>query len=268
MKTIFKTAGAILAAGVILAACGSSSSSPAKAKETTQKAKGTAAVVKPGWVGPILNPQTGVRKLKLPYGGYATPTIAAWATPADHYAFYQQLINPKDWRYSATFGHHIFVGPYGNSYYAIRDAKVRLMDLRYAIEQFAARTTSVPSTVAGFNYRSLGQWPTTDPTLLSTGVAQLNARYGSATLTPDVPSEATIIEAPVGEVTPTEAQAPKTYPTVAGVCVPHALALMDGPTAAFVAPYNNTHAVYAVIYGPAKNSQTSAGVQRTTSCAF
>ena len=263
MRTIFKTTGAILAAGLALAACGQSS--PAKAKETTPAKAKTAAVVKPGWYGPV-NPATRLQQLRLPYGGDATPTITRWAST--HYAFYAQLIKPSDWRYSSTFGQRIFVGPSSKSYYAIRDAKVRLMDLRYAIEQLAARATSVPSTVAGFNYRVLGQWPATDPTLLSTGVSQLNARYGSATLTADVPSVATIIESPVGEVTPAEAQVPKSYPTVAGVCVPHALALMDGSAAAFVAPYNNTQAVYAVIYGPAKASQASAGVQRTISCAF
>ena len=265
MKTIFKTAGAVLAAGITLAACGASSSS-----STSTPHKPKLEVATYGWSVKV-NPETGLQTLRLPHEGVATPTITKFASK--DYAFYKEITNPKDWKYSHTFGQYIFVGPYTGktSYVRVRDAKVRLMDLRYAILQFSTRGAVVPSKVGGFSYQTLGQWPATDPTLLATGDAQLQARYGTAALSAAVPSVGTIVEAPVGSVTYAEEANPKTYPTVVGVCVPHELALLDGSAAAFAAPYNAMHAIYSAAYGSAASARKTEKLVQTegaTKCAF
>lgn len=266
MKTIFRTAGAILAAGAILTACGQSS--PAKSKVTTPAKAKTAAVVKPGWYG-VVSPVTHLQKLRLPYGGNATPTITKWAST--HYAFYAQLIKPKDWVKSKTFGQYIFVGPYGKgkAYQQIRDAKIGAVDGRELAMLLASRSTTPPSTLTGFNYRTYGQWPVASPTTLSTLSSQLTARYGATTtLTASVPSVATIIESPVGLVT--GAEAADSNPPTPGVCVPHELALLKGTQPVLSAPLNNLRAFYSVQYTSTSLNvvESSGGVQEAGTCAF
>jgi hypothetical protein len=115
-QSYFRIIGAIGAAGLVLAACGSAN--------TASKTK--AVTAKYGWDNKVKG-ANGIPELKLPYAGVATPSITKLAS--QDYAFYRQVINPADWVYSSTFHRHIFVGPYtkGVAEARVIDSKIDAM---------------------------------------------------------------------------------------------------------------------------------------------
>jgi ABC-type glycerol-3-phosphate transport system substrate-binding protein len=119
MKAIFKTAGIVLAAGTTLASCGSLSSSKSHRVHEPKPHHGWSVKV---------NPETKLQTLRFPHEGVATPAITKFASK--DYAFYKEIINPKYWVKSKTFGQYIFVGPYttGRNYRRVRDAKIGAVD--------------------------------------------------------------------------------------------------------------------------------------------
>jgi hypothetical protein len=218
MKTLFKTSGAVLvSAAVLLGACGTTANT-SKTVGTKPSKTGTTTVAKKvyGWTG------KGHDTLKLPYVGQASPTITTFA--AQDNAFYKEIINPADWVKSKTFGQYIFVGPYttGVSYQRIRDAKIFAMDTMELYTLDANYKQTWPSVLNGFNYDAFNEGPTSQSFLTSFYKSEVS--YGHPAMTADVPSEATIVESPVGLVTAAQMNNPKGQPQyiTQGICVPHA----------------------------------------------
>ncbi len=261
MKTVLRTAGAIVAAGMALAACGSASHASTK---SAQKKASTASY---GWINSKTDPATGLPELMLPHAGLASPTIDKFATK--DYSFYKEIINPQDWVYSKTFSRYIFVGPYtkGLAYLQVRDAKILAIDLKEILTLFQAKSTAYPTTLDGFNYRTYGQWPSPQaPVALSKDINVESAAHFSG-VTLDVPSEATIVESPVGPITPKMADNnPAKYQTVPGTCVPHAMLQLHNGTSVLTAPYNNSKAAYFVQYTNTNKVFADGQAQSTADC--
>jgi hypothetical protein len=244
-QSYFRIIGAIGAAGLVLAACGSA--------HTASKTK--AVTAKYGWDNKVIG-ANGIPELKLPYVGVATPSITKLASK--DYAFYRQVINPADWVYSSAFHRHIFVGPYTKSI-----AKARVIDSKiYAMtwkEQLTLNASLQPASawpgiVNGFNYHVQGL-----PIILRSVTAYSNAlaklaNEAHTTFSASVPSEATIIESPVGKLTARQMDETPGQPqyTTIGICVPHPFDIYDArhqpvltggygaPIAEYFADYGNT----------------------------
>jgi hypothetical protein len=92
----------------------------------------------------------------LPHVGLATSTITEYASFAANNKFYKQIINPKDWVKSTTFGGYIFVGKYtttGDGYRQVRNSKIYAMDNNEFLRLVLSKSTKWPRTpVAGFNF--------------------------------------------------------------------------------------------------------------------
>jgi len=250
-----------VAAGMALAACGSA------AHASTKPASKKASAVSYGWINSKVDAATGIPELKLPYAGIASPTIDQFATK--DYSFYKEIINPQDWVYSKTFGKHIFVGPYtkGVAYQQVRDSKIFAMDIKEDLVLFQAKSTAYPTTLDGFNYRAYGQWVLPQTLAYITKVEKSESSY-HGTVTLAVPSEATIIESPVGPITPKMATNPANDPTVAGTCVPHEIAQVSQGTTLLTAPYNNPTAAYFLLYNSTNTIwKDGGGVTPTGSCS-
>jgi hypothetical protein len=244
----FRIIGAIGAAGLVLAACGSAPTA----------AKTKAVTAKYGWDNQVKN-ANGVPELKLPYVGVATPSITNLAS--QDYAYYSQVINPADWVYSSAFHQHVFVGPYTKGV-----AKARVIDSKiYAMvwkEQLTLNASlqpasAWPGTVNGFNYHVQGL-----PIVLRAITANniTLAKYvneAHTTLSVSTPSEATIIESPVGKLTAKQMDNTPGQPqyTTIGICVPHAFDIYNAnhqpmlvkgysaPIAEYFADYGNTNVI-------------------------
>jgi hypothetical protein len=252
----------------VLAACGSAPTA----------AKTKAVTAKYGWDNQLKN-ANGVPELKLPYVGVATPSITKLA--GEDYAFYSQVISPADWVYSSTFHQHVFVGPYtkGVAKARVLDSKIDAMVWKEQItlEAEMQPASAWPGTVNGFNYHVQGL-----PIILQSITEYSNAlaKYvneAHTTLSVSTPSEATIIESPVGRLTAKQMDATSGQPqyTTIGICVPHAFDIYNAnhqpmlgkgysaPTAEYFADYGNTN-----ILTPSGNSFTNgAGFNPTSSCA-
>jgi len=261
MKTVLRTAGAIVVAGMALAACGST------AHASTKPASKKASTASYGWINSKTDAATGLPELMLPHAGLASPTIDKFATK--DYSFYKEIINPKDWAYSKTFSRYIFVGPYTKSlaYQQVRDAKIGAMNLREILALFQAKSMAYPTTLDGFNYRAYGQWPTPQgPTALAQELHKNAPLHGVFTL--EIPSEATIVESPVGPITPKMADSnPAKYPIVEGACVPHAMVQLYNGIPGTTSAYTNPTAAYFVQYTNTNKVFLDGGVQSTGSCA-
>ncbi len=267
-QSYFRIIGAIGAAGLVLAACGSAS--------TASKTK--AVTAKYGWDNQVKE-ANGIPELKLPYAGVATPSITKLAS--QDYAFYKQVINPADWVYSPTFHRHIFVGPYtkGVAKARVIDSKTFAMVFKEMLTLGAAQqpASAWPGTVNGFNYH------VPDLPLVLQGVTYLRnavTKYDNekhTTLSVSAPSEATIIESPVGRLTAKQMDTGPGQPqyTTIGFCLPrpfeiynarHQLVSAKGqsaPKAMYFADYGNTKVLVT-----AGNSFTNgAGFNPTSSCA-
>jgi len=260
MKTFFKTSGAILVAGLALAACGSTS---------TSSTSHHSAKPHIGWNGP---------KLYLPHVGFATSAITTFAHKDP--AYVKSAINPKHWVKSTTFGQYIFVGTYTSTssvaYQRVRDAKIAAMN---SIEMFtldANYQAKWPTVLNGFNYRAFGQGSISQAEITSfekSAVAQ-----GHAAMIAAVPNEATIVEAPVGPISLKQMAKSPGVPQQAtlGICVPSRIeitylnrggyavpstALGVSPTDIYFADYGNTD----VVLSPSKT--TGVWSAPTSSCA-
>lgn len=257
MKNIFKTAGAILAAGAILSACGSSTASHHSAK------------LHYGWNG---------TKLYLPHVGFATATITAFAHKDP--AYVKQAANSKDWVKSNTFGRYIFVGPYtsGVPYQRVRDAKIAAMHSMELLTLQAKYATKWPTTLNGFNYDAFGQGAISQA--LVTSFYKSAVAQGHHAMIPVVPSEETIIESPVGKLTAKRMANTAGQPqnTTLGICVPHkfeAVSANNGslnvlstvfgvsPTNIYFADYGNTN----VIFTNSSSFTNGVGSNPTDTCA-
>jgi hypothetical protein len=240
--------GAIGAAGLVLAACGSA---PIAAKTK-------AVTAKYGWDNQVKN-ANGVSELKLPYVGVATPSITKLAS--EDYAFYSQVINPADWVYSSAFHQHVFVGPYtkGVAKARVIDSKINAMLWKEQLTLNASLqpASAWPGTVNGFNYHVQGL-----PIILQ-GITYFDnalTKYVNethTTLSVSTPSEATIIESPVGKLTAKQMDETPGQPqyTTIGICVPHAFDIYNAshqpvltgvysaPIAEYFADYGNTKVI-------------------------
>jgi hypothetical protein len=246
----------MLAAGVILAACGS-------AKVTSQTGAEKPKAVRYGWVGST-NSKTGLRTLKLPHAGDATPTITKFASTDRK--FYVQIINPKDWVYSKTFGKHIFVGEYtsGVNYKYVRDSKIQAMDNNEFLELVLSKSTQWPHrAVDGFNFVRYGQFGSATASQINAAI-QWQAKHHFTPVKPNVPSEATIIESPVGELAP-----PNSSHRVPGACIPQPVELLDNNGhPATGDPYDALTPNYTIQYSGLNGNLYSHGTPYlTTSCA-
>jgi len=257
MKTFFKTSGAILVAGLALAACGSTSTSSTGSGGSGVSTSSAAVTT-------------------LPYGNKPTPSIAKLMKVDKPFA--KQITNPKDWAYSNTFGRRIFVGPYtsGVNRQRVRDAKIAAMNSIELLTLDANYQTKWPTVINGFNYRAFGQGSISQAGITSfekSAVAQ-----GHPAMIAAVPSEATIVEAPVGPISLKQMAKSPGVPQQAtlGICVPSRVeitylngggyavpstALGVSPTAIYFADYGNTDEVLS----PSKT--TGVWSAPTSSCA-
>ena len=259
MKHIFKTSGAILAAGAVLAACGSGSTS--NTSGTGSSSTGT-------------TPSS--TKVTLPHGNTPTPPIAALMKIDKPFA--KQIRNKKYWVKSSTFGRYIFVGPYTSkaTYPQVRDAKIAAMNTMELYTLEANYQTKWPTVLNGFNYDAFGQKPISQADLVS--FYKSAVAHGHPSMIRSVPNEETIVESPVGKLTPTQMPKSSGAPQQAtlGICVPHksevvsvsngspvetSTALGISPTDIYFADYGNTD----IVLSPSKT--TGVWSAPTSTCA-
>jgi len=259
MKTIFKTAGIVLAAGITLAACGSSSAN----SKTTGNKTGTT---------------TGQSEVTLPHGNKPTAPIAALMKTDKTFA--KQITNPKDWYYSHTFSRYVFVGPYtsGVNRRRVRDAKIAAMDSMELLTASSNYQTNWPFLLNGFNYDAFGQKAWAADALAS--LNKSGVELGHPALIAAVPSEATIVESPVGQLTAKQMANTASQPqnTTTGICVPgrfESVYVNRGryavpsttfgvsPTDIYFADYGNTN----VIVSSSHALTNGVGTNSTSSCA-
>jgi hypothetical protein len=262
--------GAIGAAGLVLVACGSAHTA----------AKTRAVTAKYGWDNQVKN-ANGIPELKLPYVGVATPSITKLAS--EDYAFYSQVINPADWVYSSTFHHHVFVGPYtkGVAKARVIDSKIYAMTWKetLTLESEMKPASAWPGTVNGFNYHVPDFSIFLQSVTVGSNALTKYVNETHTTLSVSTPSEATIIESPVGKLTAKQMANTPGQPqyTTIGICVPHAFDIYNAnhqpmlvkgysaPIAEYFADYGNTKVLQSSSNG---NSFTNgAEFNPTSSCA-
>jgi hypothetical protein len=251
MKKIFIVTA--VSAAALLGACGSTantSKTTTPAKKVT-KTKAPVKIVSYGF-------NASGTVLTLPHVGQASPTITKFAVQDK--AFYKEIINKNDWVKSKTFGQYIFVGPYtsGKSYQQVRDAKLGAVNAMEKGTLFAQGATTWPSKIGTINATVYGQKNEANmPNLVS-------IEKGDAKITPskaytlNVPSVATIIESPVGMLTPKMMDNTPSQPqySVPGACIPHPIAVyFKGTTNPAIthSAADITAAVYEAQYGPTNN---------------
>jgi len=265
MKRLLKLAGVVTMTGMALAACGSTST----ASHHTTKPKTVA--VKYGWDS-AKTTASGSPELILPYAGVASPSITKLAS--EDFSFYKEAVNPHDWAYSPVFGKHVFVGPYtsGPNETRVIQSKMVAWDATVMWTQIAAYKTTLPTTLDGFNLVADGQRSTLDPHMAKT-VASLIAEHRPP-LTPDVPSEATVIESPVGPFTSTQTDSPKSWGTTVGTCIPHTMEVKyangelasksyDAPRAGIWADYGRLKTLFLA----SEKIHNGVGYNATASCS-
>jgi hypothetical protein len=222
-KIIF---GTIVSAAVLLGACGQWAGTPGwpRPPEGSSTKTGIRTHAKVGPYGFNANDTV----LTLPHVGKASPTITKFAHRDNN--FYKEIINPKDWAKSKTFGQYIFVGPYtsGKKYQQVRDAKLGAVDAMEVDVLFAQGATTWPHTIGSFNATAFNQTSAANmPSTVS--VEQYDAKhYPGSAYTVNAPSIATIVESPVGIITPQMVQEPS---SVAGACIPRPIAVYFKGTA-------------------------------------
>ena len=262
----------VTTAGLALAACGSGTKVSSQSKQVHHNP--------PPVVTKKHTPTVGWNKthtiLTLPHVGQATKTITALAKLDT--AFYHEVINPAYWVKSNTFGQYIFVGPYtsGKQYRQVRDAKLGAVDSMEANVLFSQGSTSWPSKIGSINADAFEQKALSNmPSLVA--VEKYDAKnYPGKTFKLDVPTVATIIESPVGEMTPTmmgNSTSQQQY-SVPGTCIPHTFATYFSGTHNAAINSGGIYvplAVYDVQYGPTDNlvgtnSSNGSSYNNTTSC--
>jgi hypothetical protein len=255
MKTFFKTTGAVLVAGLALAACGSSSASSTGSTHVKSQSSNTQATrtYRPTLVG-----------VTLPYGNKPTHAIIKFAQGKSW--FVNEIRNTKDWRYSVTFGQHIFVGHYtkGAAYRYVRDSKIQAMDNNEFLGLVLSKSTKWPHGVVDhFNFVRYGQFGGTTVSQINAAIQwQTRHHFNPARL--NVPHEATIIESPVGKLAP-----PNSSHRVPGACIPSPAELLgSNGHPATDDPYNALISNYTIQYSGLNGNLYSHGTPyQTSNCA-
>jgi len=211
---MFKKAFAFIAVSALaLAACGNTVHS-----SHAVVPKPTAVTSQYGFSETKLLPD-GDHELLIPHMGVASPSITSLAMIDGK--FREELLNPKDWAYSSQFGKYIFVGPYTHGYNkaSIISSKMVAWDWSYSNQMIANYQKSTPSTFDGYDFALDGQIASVNR--LSDNIISYNLNHNHPVITADTPSEATVIEAPVGYFTKAELGTPSLAHGLIGTCVPH-----------------------------------------------
>jgi len=258
----------LITSGLALAACGTTvHSSHAVAP------KPTAVTSQYGFSETKLLPD-GDHELLIPHMGVASPSITSLAMIDGQ--FRDELLNPKDWVYSPQFGKYVFVGPYTSGYNkaSIISSKMAAWDWAYASQMIANYQQSVPSTVDGFNFALDGQSAVVNK--LADNIISYNLSQNHPVITDDTPSEATVIESPVGYLTKAQLDTPSLAHGLIGACVPHPyqVSLPSGKPDALNGAFTPQSEEFVqtgnpnVIFAPTPTNPNGVGWNPTSSCSF
>jgi len=258
----------LITSGLALAACGTAvHSSHAVAP------KPTAVTSQYGFSENKLLPD-GDHELLIPHMGVASPSITSLAMIDGQ--FRDELLNPKDWVYSPQFGKYVFVGPYthGENEASIISSKMVAWDWSYAPQMIVNYQKSVPSTVDGYNFAIDGQSPVING--IADNIISYNLDHNHPVITADVPSEATVIEAPVGYLTKAQLETPSLAHGLIGTCIPHPyqVSLPNGKPDALngaLTPQSEEFVQTGnpnVLFVPNPTDPNGVGYNPTSSCSF
>jgi len=259
----------LITSGLALAACGTTVHS----SHTVVTPKPTAVTSQYGFSETKLLPD-GDHELLIPHMGVASPSITSLAMIDGQ--FRDELLNPKDWAYSSQFGKYVFVGPYtsGENEALIISSKMAAWDWSYASQMIANYQKTVPSTVDGFNFALDGQSPVING--LANKIVSYNLDNNHPVITADVPSEATVIESPVGYFTKAQLGPSNLTHGLIGTCVPHPyqVLLPSGKPNALNGAFTSQSEEFVqlgnpnVIFPPTSTSSNGVGWNPTSSCSF
>jgi len=258
----------VMMLALVLAACGNTVHS-----SHTVVHKQTAVTSQYGFSETKLLPD-GDHELLIPHMGVASPSITSLAMIDG--SFRDELLNPKDWVYSPQFGKYVFVGPYTYGYNkaSIISSKMAAWDWSYASQMIANYQKSVPSTVDGFNFALDGQSASVNG--IADNIISYNLTHNHPVITADVPSEATVIESPVGYFTKAQLETPSLPHGFIGACVPHPyqVLLPSGKPNASNAAFTPQSEEFVqtgnpnMIFAPTSTSSNGVGWNPVSSCSF
>jgi len=266
---MFKKALAFISvSALVLAACGNTVHS-----SHTVVHKPTAAPSQYGFSETKTLPD-GDHELLIPHMGVASPSITSLAMIDGN--FRDELLNLKDWVYSPQFGKYIFVGPYTHGYNkaSIISSKMVAWDWSYATQMIANYQKSVPSTLDGYNFAIDGQSPVING--IADNIISENLSQNHPVITADVPSEATVIESPVGYFTKAQLGTPSLAHGLIGTCIPHPyqVALPNGKPDALngaLTPHSEEFVQIGnpnVLFVPHSTDSNGVGLNPVSSCSF
>jgi len=266
---MFKKAFAFISvSALVLAACGNTVHS-----NHTVVHKQTAVTSQYGFSETKLLPD-GDHELLIPHMGVASPSITSLAMIDVN--FRDELLNLKDWVYSPQFGKYIFVGPYtsGENKASIISSKMVAWDWSYASQMIANYQQSAPSTLDGYNFAIDGQIPVLNG--IADEIISDNLSDNHPVITADTPSEATVIEAPVGYFTKAELGTPSLAHGLIGTCIPHPyqVSLPNGKPDAVngaLTPHSEEFVQTGnpnVLFVPNPTNPNGVGLNPVSSCSF
>jgi len=133
---------------------------------------------------------------------------------------------------------------------------------------------SVPSTVDGYNFVLDGQSPVING--IADEIISNNLNHNHPVITADVPSEATVIESPVGYFAKSQLGTPSPPHGLIGTCVPHPyqVSLPSGKPDALSGAFTPQSEEFVqlgnpnVIFTPTATSPNGVGVNPVSSCSF
>jgi len=216
----------------------------------------------------------GDHELLIPHMGVASPSITSLAMIDG--SFRDELLNPKDWAYASQFGKYVFVGPYthGENEALIISSKMVAWDWSYANQMIVNYQQSAPNTVDGYNFALDGQVASVNK--IADNIISENLSQNHPVITADVPSEATVIESPVGYFTKAQLGTPSLPHGFIGTCVPHPyqVSLPSGKPDALngaLTPHSEEFVQTGnpnVLFAPSPTSSNGVGVNPVSSCSF
>jgi len=259
----------LVTSGLALAACGTT----AHSSHTVVTPKPTAVTSQYGFSETKILPD-GDHELLIPHMGAASPSITSLAMIDGN--FRDELLNPKDWVYSPQFGKYVFVGPYtsGENKASIISSKMAAWDWSYASQMITNYQQSVPSTVDGYNFVLDGQSPVING--IADNIISYNLDHNHPVITADVPSEATVIESPVGYFAKSQLGPSNLTHGLIGTCVPHPyqVSLPSGKPDALSGAFTPKSEEFVqlgnpnVIFAPTATSPNGVGGNPVSSCSF
>jgi len=168
------------------------------------------------------------------------------------------------------------VGPYTHGYNkaSIISSKMVAWDWSYASQMIANYQKTVPSTVDGYNFALDGQSPVING--LANNIISYNLTHNYPVITDNTPSEATVIESPVGYFTKSQLGTPSPPHGLIGTCVPHPyqVSLPSGKPDALSGAFTPQSEEFVqlgnpnVIFTPTATSPNGVGVNPVSSCSF